>query len=137
MLRDAIARGDLAWEGRVLAACHVLERVTSHDGSAAALQTFADHHTAFHDALASACPSTYLLDFRARLWTLSERYRNLAASRYAASPDRDIVAEHRELAQAAVARDSDRACAVLTAHLQQTATTLQAAYPQLFVVPPS
>lgn len=129
-LRDALAHGDLAWEGRVLAACHVLERVTgSEPGADPAFHT---HHEAFHEALVSACPSDYLRGFRARLFALSERYRHLAAGRYAAGRARDVAAEHRAIAEAAVARDADRACTLLVAHLSETADTLLDAYPEVF-----
>jgi DNA-binding GntR family transcriptional regulator len=132
-LRDSLVHGDLAWEGRVLAACHMLDRVTSpqdDDGKVA----FALHHRNFHEALVSACPSTYLLAFRDQLYALTERYRNLAADKYA-TIDRDIGAEHRAIADAAVARDAERASALLAAHLEETAHTLMRAYPRLFGEP--
>lgn len=131
-LRDAIEQGDLAWEGEVMAACHVLARVTVHDGSPAARSLFDTHHLAFHEVLVGACASSYLREFRDRLYSLTARYRHLAAERYAAGQERDIVAEHRAMAEAAVARDSERACQLLTEHLGETATTLLAAYPELF-----
>jgi GntR family carbon starvation induced transcriptional regulator len=131
-LRDAIEHGDLSWEGRVMAACHVLARVSAHDGSEAARATFLEHHQGFHEALVSACPSAYLLDFRARLYALSERYRHLAVNRYEADVARVIAAEHQAIADAAVGRDADRACALLASHLQDTADTLLATYPELF-----
>jgi GntR family carbon starvation induced transcriptional regulator len=122
-LRDSMAAGDLAWEGRVMATCHVLARVTPARGEAPRAP-FLLHHRAFHEALVSACPSTYLLDFRSRLYALTERYRNLAARRYRTGPGRDIAAEHLQLAQAVVARDTERACDLLRAHLEETAQTL-------------
>lgn len=131
-LRDAIQCGDLAWEGQVMAACHVLAQVTEHDSSPEARATFQAHHQAFHEALVAACPSRYLLDFRERMYQLSERYRHLAAERYRASSARDIVAEHRAIAEAAVSRDAERATTLLSEHLGETAFTLLAAYPELF-----
>lgn len=132
-LRDAMEHGDLAWEGEVMATCHVLARVTGHDGSPAARAEFLARHRAFHEALVAACPSAYLQHFRERLYALSERYRHLAADRYAAgASSRDIAAEHRAIAEAAVARDAERACALLAAHLGETAATLLGAYPELF-----
>lgn len=133
-LRDAIAHGDLAWEGQVMAAGHVLERVTEHDGSAEARAVFDEHHHAFHEALVSACPSAYLTGFRERLYALTARYRHLAADRYAAGATRDIVAEHRALVEATVSRDADRAAHLLEQHLAETAATLLDAYPTLFAV---
>ncbi|MCA9547260.1 MAG: FCD domain-containing protein [Myxococcales bacterium] len=130
-LRDAMAHGDLAWEGRIMAALHVLDRAPPTDREA-----FAQHHKAFHEALVSACPSGYLRRFRVQLYGLTERYRNLAAERYASAADRDVAAEHRDLAAAVVARQTDRACDLLAAHLDETAQTLIAAYPHLFGAQP-
>ncbi|MCB9763790.1 MAG: GntR family transcriptional regulator [Alphaproteobacteria bacterium] len=133
-LRDAIAHGDVAWEGRVLAACHVLGRTPVDDPAQRA--AFAEHHRAFHEALVAACPSAYLLRFRARLYALTERYRNLASERYAAERGaRDVAGEHLALAEAAVARDADAACALLEEHLGRTAQTLLEGYPALFGAP--
>ncbi len=130
-LRDAIAHGDLAWEGRVLAAAHMLARVS---GPCADRAAFMAHHRSFHEALVSACPSAYLLAFRERLYALTERYRSLAAERYAVHAGaRDVAAEHDAIAEAAVARDADRACALLEQHLAETAATLLSAYPGGFV----
>jgi len=131
-LRDAIEHGDLAWEGQVLAACHMLARVTAQDGSEAARDAFQEHHHAFHQALVSACPSSYLLAFRERLYALTARYRHLAADRYEADVSRDVAAEHQAIAEATVERDADRACELLAQHLQETADTLIDAYPDLF-----
>lgn len=134
-LADAIEHGDLAWEGRVLAAAHVLERVTDHDGSPEARRTFATHHSAFHDALVSACPSRHLLAFRSRLYALSERYRNLTAEGRARGRGRAraIRAEHAALADAAVGRKTRTAQRLLEEHIGTTAAQLLSAFPELFV----
>lgn len=130
-LRDAIEHGDPAWEGRVMAACHVLERVSGADLSCG--ERFAQHHQHFHEVLVEACPSAYLRSFRQRLYALTERYRNLAAGAYAAGrADRNVSAEHRAIAGAAIARRADEACALLHEHLQETTNTLVAVYPELF-----
>ena len=131
-LRDAIAHGDLAWEGQVMAACHMLDRVTLTGEDGGHKAEFAALHRAFHEALVGACTSHYLRGFRARLYALTDRYRNLAADSYAAGQDRDIAGEHHAIAEAAVAREADAACALLSAHLGETASTLLAAYPPLF-----
>ena len=135
-LRDSIAHGDLAWEGQVMAACHVLERVTPFASEPDGRERFREHHHAFHEALVQACPSTYLLRFREHLYALTERYRNLASARLVpgGSP-RDVAAEHAAIAEAAVARDADRAVALLGEHLDATARSLLLAYPELFGEP--
>lgn len=130
-LRDSIASGDLAWEGRVMAACHVLERVTG-----APQPGFSELHRDFHRALVAACPSGYLLHFRERLYALTERYRNLAQygdARVQAS--RDVGSEHHAIAEAAVGRRTDEACDLLAVHLSRTADILIEAYPELFGAP--
>lgn len=131
-LAAALESGDLAWEGQLIAAWHMLDRVSDHDGSEPARQVFSQQHAAFHAALVAACPSTYLMDFRARLYALSERYRNLAAERYARGTARDVRAEHHDLLQAALSRDSERACAMLAEHVGETAKTLLRDAPELF-----
>lgn len=132
-LRDSIEHGDLEWEGRVMASCHILERVTDHGGDPDKVAAFAEHHRAFHEVLVEACPSRYLLQFRERLYTLTERYRNLAANLYASGTRaRDIAAEHQAIAEATVARDAEKASELMAAHLGATATVLIEAYPDLF-----
>lgn len=129
-LRDAIAVGGLEWEGQVMAAVHRLGRVTPSVGQDADPSLFRDEHARFHRALVSACPSAHLLDFRERLYALSERYRNLAVLGNAGA--RDVHGEHLALAEAAVAREADRAVSLLTDHLGATARVLAAALPHLF-----
>lgn len=122
-LQASMARGDLSWEGQVMAAWHMLDQVTDHDETPQARQRFTEHHHAFHSALVGACTSTYLMAFRERLYALTERYRNLAAQRYARGRARDVRAEHEALCRATLARDP-QACALLSAHLEETAQTL-------------
>lgn len=131
-LRDSIIHGDLGWEGRVMAARHVLDRVTGEDPANA----FSDRHREFHEVLVSACPSSYLLRFREQLYALTERYRNLARQGHRRVRDaRDVSAEHQAIAEAAVARRADEACALLGEHLSRTAQVLIEAYPELFGAP--
>ena len=132
-LRDAIEHGDLAWEGRVQAAAHILDRVTDHDGTPEARATFARHHAEFHAELVSACPSPHLLGFRERLYALSERYRNLTAeSRAQGHRRRNIRKEHKALADAATSRNVERAQRLLEDHVGRTAKQLLKLYPDLF-----
>jgi len=137
-LRASLTHGDVAWEGDVLSAAHVLDRVSSPGADPDAQAVFRARHADFHRALVAACPSVYLREFRDHLYRLTERYRNLALQGpRSAGPARDVAAEHAALAQAAVARDADAACALLDAHLERTAQTLLRAYPDLFGPPES
>lgn len=124
-LSDAMEHGSDEWEGAVLAALHRLSKCSNLDPNPEARRTFSARHREFHDALVSACPSRHLLRFRSTLYAHSERYRALAEHRYRQEPSsRDVPAEHRALAEAAVARDREAACAHLEAHIQRTAETL-------------
>lgn len=136
-LRDAIAAGGLDWEGEVMAALHRLDRLSlTGDGAPGAPASaeqqvrFRVEHARFHAALVSACPSVHLLDFRERLYALTERYRNLAL--VGPPTGRDVRGEHRALAEAAVARDAERAVALLSHHLAATAAALADGLPHLF-----
>lgn len=74
-----------------------------------------------------ACLSAALLAHRDRLFALAARHPPLAAVRHAADGSRDGAAEPQAIAQAAIARDAERACGPLAEHLQPTADPLLAA----------
>ena len=76
-------------------------------------------HKAFHASLVSACDSPWLLRIRETLFAQSERYRSLSIP--LARAPRDPNQEHRELMEAALARDADRAVALMREHLEATA----------------
>ena len=123
-VRSSIARGDVSWESRLVAAHHALSRAPErepHDERRLG-DTWSDTHHAFHEALASACDSRYLLEIRATLYARSERYRRLSVP--LSSARRNIGGEHRGLVAAALARDGDRVAALLAAHLQKTSAIL-------------
>jgi len=120
-LRNAIASGDLTWESGIASAAHRLSRTPVHkDGGLN--EDYAAAHAEFHAALVAACDSPWLLRLRQWLYAQSERYRYLTAP--IMPHDRDLVAEHAELAEATLARDADRAVAALGRHLQKTAGIL-------------
>jgi len=118
-LRLSMARGGDDWEAGVVAALHALTLAAARGDQGVALE---DRHRAFHMALIAACGSDWLLDFAAKLYAASDRYRWPALSRAATA--RDLRAEHADLAEAALARDSDRALGLLDAHYRRTALAL-------------
>jgi DNA-binding GntR family transcriptional regulator len=126
-LRRAIKVGDLAWEGLILSSLHQLSHcpVKIADGDALIMNPeWSRLHSAFHDNLIAACDSTWWLRLRDQLYTQAERYRHLLVP--FAKVERDVDAEHKALAEAAIARDADRACDLLAKHLQMTADVLLA-----------
>ncbi|HEX8498095.1 MAG TPA: GntR family transcriptional regulator, partial [Actinomycetales bacterium] len=68
-LRLSVERGDLAWEGRVLAAAHLLSGTTmlGPDG-ATPTAAWSEAHRDFHRVLVEACGSVWLLRLRSTLF---------------------------------------------------------------------
>ena len=123
-LRRAIARGGLDWETAIVSAAHRLGRTPVHaEGDSARLNDdYAIAHSAFHEALVSACDSPWLLRMRDWLYAQSERYRYLTVP--LSRLERNVTHEHSELSNAVLARDADRAVALLCDHLAATARVL-------------
>jgi DNA-binding GntR family transcriptional regulator len=123
-LRRAIAAGDVAWEERVVAAHHRLSRTPlREDGDEGRVgEAFAAAHTAFHRALVESCDSPWLLRLREVLYAQGERYRRLSVP--LARRPRDLAREHRDIMEATLARDADRAAALLARHMELTAAIL-------------
>lgn len=129
-LDRAIAAGDVAWEARVVAAHHRLSRTPErqHGDPCRMNEDWSAAHDAFHEALAGACDSPWLLRLRRILYDQSERYRRLSVP--LAEVARDIDGEHRAIMQAALARDAPRASALLGQHFALTTKVLlQQAWP--------
>lgn len=111
---DAIRCGGPDWEERIVLLqyrLNALDRATKN-------KEWEIAHREFHAALIAACPSQYLLNFCAQLYDLAVRYRNVARS--AAYPARKITEEHSMISEAALARDTDRAVALLIDHYRKT-----------------
>jgi DNA-binding GntR family transcriptional regulator len=123
-LRRAIAVGDVAWEGRIVAAYHQLSRTPyqAPNDPQRLSDEFSRVHASFHEELVSACDSPWLRRLRAMLFAQSERYRGLSVP--LARFDRDRDREHRELMEAVLARDPDRAIASMRAHVDTTTRIL-------------
>lgn len=125
-LTASMAHGDVAWEGRVLAALHCLNRleITVSDDGTSIDPAWEDAHTEFHHALVSACPSPWLLALAEQLRDQAARYRNLSI-RASRSPLRDVREEHERIATAAVARDTAEATRLLAAHIDATSRLVE------------
>lgn len=119
-LRLSITQGDLEWESQLIAAHHRLDRLPVVEGPEKMLRPDWElAHEAFHTALLSACNSHWLMRFCAMLRDQTARYRQLSLL-YVGGADRDVPGEHRALLEAALARDVERACALLTEHYETT-----------------
>ncbi|MBP0496368.1 GntR family transcriptional regulator [Pararoseomonas indoligenes] len=125
-LRESIARGDAAWEEAVLLAEHRLNRlaVSLDPHRYAANPEWEACHGAFHKALLEACGAPPLIAFCDRLREEARRYRSVAKT--LAYPGRDVAAEHKAIAAAALARDADQAATLLAGHYERTGTIVLA-----------
>ena len=123
MLRMSIQRGDVDWEARVRAAHHRLSRTPAYvpDEGEYYSGAWSEAHRLFHRTLLEGCGNPVLLDTFDRMWTASELARRWSAHRV---PDRDHVGEHRQLEEAALAREADAAVELLSQHLTLTAAGL-------------
>jgi DNA-binding GntR family transcriptional regulator len=123
-LSAAIARGDRAWQAEIVAAA---QRLGVGTGEAANRVTYLDddwvkRHSRFHAALVAAAGSRYLLEFRAALFEMTDRYFRLAVIYKPNS--RDIDAEHRAIMEAVLDRDAVAAIRLTEDHLMETIRTL-------------
>lgn len=129
-LANSIAAGDVDWEADVVAAFHRLSKAalpldTDRPGVADEWEAM---HRDFHHALIAACASPWLLKFCSQLAAHAERYRRIRHYQSVGPEEmaRDVEREHRELLEATLARDSDRACALLERHFDRTAKVVAA-----------
>jgi DNA-binding GntR family transcriptional regulator len=118
VLREAITRGDMAWEDQIILTGNRLKRTESilPDGSPNPI--WEDRHRAFHAALYAACDSRWLIEMMETLFDCADRYRHLSIK---AGPNtRDTVGEHQALMDAVLDRDVDTAIRLLNEHIALT-----------------
>ncbi|HVX98626.1 MAG TPA: GntR family transcriptional regulator [Pseudorhodoplanes sp.] len=116
--RISLQNADLEWESRLVAAYHKLstieERIESDSATyASALERY---NREFHATLISGCRSRWLLHFHGLMYDQSLRYRMLAF-RVKNFPRAQSRREHRDILDAALARDAEKLVAVLDAHI--------------------
>ncbi len=131
-LQRSIEHGDLAWESRIVAACHRLARSPSRlaDIPLSERGVLWIAHDDFHAALISACKSEWLLYFCKLMYQHAERYRFLWQNAVSEqNHQRDVLQEHEELMKATLERDAVKACSLLREHFWRTTNLiLETAY---------
>jgi DNA-binding GntR family transcriptional regulator len=105
-------------------------------GEAADDERLATLHAAVHAALAGGCSSPLLRDICASLFDAAEIYRHWCARRAGRRPHpAAAVHEDAAICRAAVMRDAEQACSLLSAHIQATTDRLLAgATPRLSLI---
>lgn len=121
-LRNAIAVGDINWEGDVMRALHRLNRSVRDPARPETLEQWEVAHGEFHLTLIAGCGMPVLLNFCRVLHNLNDRYRRVFLRRQGG--DRNVAAEHSEIAEGSVARDADFAVGKLGDHIRRTGNNL-------------
>lgn len=121
-LKEAIRVGDVEWEGDVMRVLHKLNRAERDASRPETLEHWEAVHRDFHLTLIAGCRKPLLLHFCKTLLNLNDRYRRILLTQ--TSGDRNVSQEHSEIAQGAVARDSDYATEKLRQHIHRTGTNL-------------
>ena len=116
-LRLSIANGDTDWEGNLVAAHHKLHLMEQKmmSGDETQKEDWKRYDWEFHQALISACGSKNLLSLHAVLFDKYLRYQMLILT-YRGD---EAVEEHREMFEAALARDADTSAAALKRHVEK------------------
>ena len=116
-LRLSIANGDTDWEGNLVAAHHKLHLMEQKmlSGDETQKEDWKRYDWEFHQALISACGSKNLLSLHAVLFDKYLRYQMLVLT-YRGD---EAVEEHREMFEAALARDADTSAAALKRHVEK------------------
>ena len=125
-MRRAIQLGGVDWEAQIVSAHHRMSRIPERatDDPRRINDVWAEAHRDFHAALVSACDSPWRIRLREFLYDQTERYRRLSVP--ALPEKRDLAAEHHALMDAALTRDEDLACRLLSEHLNITAWRVKA-----------
>ncbi len=127
---DAIERsvtlGDEDWEVRLLSARHRLSRASRAviDEAGSVNAAWESRHRELHFELLSACQSPWRLRFCQQLHYQFDRYRRQVG--LSPTVSKTIVStEENNIVDAALARDGARAKALLTHHIQTSATEIR------------
>jgi len=127
-LARSIANADIDWEARVAAA---FRRLTHMQRGLAerrreAFRDWAREDRGFHTALLSNCGSAWLLRLCGVVYDQVARYHRERILDGAA-PVRQTENEHKDLLDAALARDTKTATDLLRAHIRNVATRIESA----------
>jgi DNA-binding GntR family transcriptional regulator len=119
-LEQSMKFGDDAWEARVIASFHLLEKIESRlpEGPVVLDAEWSALHRSFHRTMMSACPSERMVLTSSSLFDQAERYRHISA-RYRTVIKRKSE-EHKVLMRAVLKRDIETAQQLHQEHVLST-----------------
>jgi GntR family transcriptional regulator, carbon starvation induced regulator len=122
-IRLAIEHATPAWEEEIVASFHVLERaIVLTKAGEKDRDYFEERHHRFHRALINSCPLESMRNFCDELYTRKTRYRRMLGSYGFTS--KEVIAEHRLLMDAVLARSVVRAREAIKQHIGITADVI-------------
>lgn len=118
-LRRAIERLDEDYESRVLAAYYKLSRLDEGLGvtDAETLAEWETRHRSYHRALIEGARSPWLAKFQEILYDQADRYRRTYLPRVRIP--QQVMVDHKEILEATLNRDAERACELLSSHIER------------------
>lgn len=118
-LRESIKNADNDYDERIVLATHRLSRIKPNEGELYLSPEQENLHREFHQALLSSCNSSILMRYCAQLHEQTLRYRNL--SEVVQYREGHESQEHKEIRDAILEREADKAVELLISHYQITA----------------
>ncbi len=121
-LSESIRHATEEWEERTIIAYHRLartQRLVEEEETERLNQRWEALHKDFHMQLLSRCGSTWLMGFCSTMMDQSVRYRNLSVN-FTRTRRGDAISEHRDILDAALDHDADRATGLLACHYTTT-----------------
>ena len=114
-MRQSIKNGDTEWEGDLVAAHHKLHRMELllQSGDETEKEAWKRYDWEFHQALIRACNSQNLLSLHATIYDKYLRYQMLVLT----FRGEVAASEHKDILDAALARDPDTATRILEHHI--------------------
>lgn len=129
-VRLSMENGGSDWEAGIMASLHRLLSAKKINDDGSIDPRWDQLHKEFHRSLVCACNSEWLQRFLDILYDQSDRYRKLSV-RYLQMP-RDDVSEHRQLAEAVLDHDLDKASALIRGHFDRTVEIIMEAKPDYY-----
>ena len=125
-LRLSIENGDAEWEGALVSAHHLMQRIARTTAGAPTVvdEDWNFRHAVFHRTLIAACGSPVLLAICEGLFDRADRYRRLSWA--IPNNPRAIDEEHRLIFERALARKVEPAVEILCQHYERTAQQVEA-----------
>lgn len=127
-VRLSVARGDLSWESKLIAAHHTMSRTAIRDpaNSRHLSSEWVAAHRTFHAILIEACNLEVLTETAASLADMTELYRRWSVPAVE-QEDRDVLAEDTAILEAALDRDAERTAELIRRHYDITLQIILAA----------